>query len=70
VADETNNVDQLISQVADQALRSCIACEVELLRGSRRFGLVFDRPLPESVRLPRHPIRKPLVSDPKQKGNQ
>lgn len=58
MGDETNILDQLISQVGDESLRDRIAREVELLRGSRRFGLVFDRHLPESVRLPGHPIRK------------
>ena len=58
MGDETNILDQLIGQVGDEALRNRIAREVELLRGSRRFGMVFDRHLPESVRLPDHPIRK------------
>ncbi|MBR7194659.1 site-specific DNA-methyltransferase [Gordonia sp. SCSIO 19800] len=56
--DESNVLDQLISRVEDETLRARLAHEVELLRGSRRFGLVFDRHLPESVRLPDHPIRK------------
>ncbi|TLG09443.1 site-specific DNA-methyltransferase [Nocardia cyriacigeorgica] len=58
MTDETNILDQLIKQVGDESLRSRIAREVELLRGSRRFGLVFDRHLPESVRLTDYPIRK------------
>jgi len=58
LADDSNVLDQLISRVDDDALRSRLAQEVELLRGSRRFGLVFDRHIPESVRLPDHPIRK------------
>lgn len=58
VADETNVLDQLIGQIQDESLRARLAREVELLRGSRRFGLVFDRHLPESVRLVDHPIRK------------
>ena len=58
MADETNVLDQLVGQIPDAALRTRLAREVELLRGSRRFGLVFDRHLPESVRLPDHPIRK------------
>jgi adenine-specific DNA-methyltransferase len=58
MVDETNVLDQLIGQVADESLRTRLAREVELLRGSRRFGLVFDRHLPESVRLIDHPIRK------------
>lgn len=58
MADDSNVLDQLISRVDDETLRARLAHEVELLRGSRRFGLVFDRHLPESVRLPDHPIRK------------
>ncbi|MFW0797648.1 site-specific DNA-methyltransferase [Gordonia sp. CPCC 205515] len=58
MGDESNVLDQLISRVDDETLRARLAQEVDLLRGSRRFGLVFDRHLPESVRLPDHPIRK------------
>lgn len=58
MGDETNILDQLVGQIGDRALRSRLAREIDLLRGSRRFGLVFDRHLPESVRLPDHPIRK------------
>ncbi|WP_203338621.1 site-specific DNA-methyltransferase [Nocardioides limicola] len=59
MADEgTSILDVLVNQVEDASLRSRIAREIELLRGSRSFGLVFDRHLPESVRLPEHPIRK------------
>lgn len=58
MTDDSNVLDQLISRIDDNVLRSRLAREVDLLRGSRRFGLVFDRHLPESVRLPDHPIRK------------
>ena len=58
MSDESNVLDQLISRVDDDTLRARLSHEVDLLRGSRRFGLVFDRHLPESVRLPDHPIRK------------
>ncbi|GAA4746310.1 site-specific DNA-methyltransferase [Gordonia alkaliphila] len=58
MTDDSNVLDQLISRIDDDVLRSRLAHEVDLLRGSRRFGLVFDRHLPESVRLPDHPIRK------------
>jgi adenine-specific DNA-methyltransferase len=58
MADETNVLDQLISQVQDGSLRSRLSSEVDLLRGSRHFGLVFDRHLPESVRLVGYPLRK------------
>ena len=60
MADESNALDFLIGQIQDESLRSGLAREVELLRGSRRFGMVFDRHLPESVRLIDHPIRKGL----------
>jgi adenine-specific DNA-methyltransferase len=58
VADDSNLLDALVAQVEDENLRSRLTREIELLRGSRRFGLVFDRHLPESARLPDHPIRK------------
>lgn len=57
MAEETI-LDEAIARIEDETLRQRIAREVELLRGSRRFGLVFDRHLPESVRLANHPIRK------------
>ncbi len=58
LADDSNVLDSLVAQVQDEALRTRLAREIELLRGSRRFGLVYDRHLPESVRLPGHPVRK------------
>lgn len=51
-------LDRAIEQIEDEQLRAKIAREVELLRGARRFGLVFDRHLPESIRLNYYPIRK------------
>lgn len=56
--DDSNILDQLVSRIDDDTLRTRLAHEIELLRGSRRFGLVFDRHLPESVRLSDHPVRK------------
>jgi len=58
VTDDSNLLDVLVAQIDDENLRSRVAREIELLRGSRRFGLVFDRHLPESVRLTEHPVRK------------
>ncbi len=46
-----------IAKIEDENLRATVEREVALLRGSRKFGLVFDRHLPESVRLIGHPIR-------------
>ena len=56
--DEGSILDNAIANVTDPALRATLEREVDRLRGSRRFGLVFDRHLPESVRLVNHPIRK------------
>jgi adenine-specific DNA-methyltransferase len=58
VTEDSNLLDALVAQVEDETLRSRLSREIELLRGSREFGLVFDRHLPESVRLPEHPVRK------------
>ncbi len=58
MTDDSNLLDVLVAQIDDENLRSRVAREIELLRGSRRFGLVFDRHLPESVRLTEHPVRK------------
>ncbi len=58
MTDDSNLLDVLVAQVEDETLRSRLSREIELLRGSRQFGLVFDRHLPESVRLPEHPVRK------------
>ena len=58
MTDDSNLLDALVAQVEDETLRSRLSREIELLRGSRRFGLVFDRHLPESARLPEHPVRK------------
>ncbi|WP_156119069.1 hypothetical protein [Modestobacter caceresii] len=55
---EGNLLDNAIASVGDPGLRTTLAQEVERLRGARHFGLVFDRHLPESARLPHHPIRK------------
>jgi len=55
VADE---LDVLLDQIDNQALRSEISSHISKLRGKRTFGLVFEDHLPERVRLPDHPIRR------------
>ena len=54
----TNALDNLIGRVDDSALRSAIESEVERLRSTKDFGLVFERHLPEEVRLLSYPIRR------------
>lgn len=41
MTDDSNILDVLVTQIDDEQLRSRVAREIELLRGSRRFGLVF-----------------------------
>lgn len=50
-------LDDLLAQIADGDLRERIAGEVQRLRRGVRFGLVFERHIPEVVRLYGHPLR-------------
>lgn len=57
----TNYLDALVSSVEDPDLASAIRTEVARLRNQHQFGLVFERHIPERVRLYSHPVRKGLV---------
>jgi adenine-specific DNA-methyltransferase len=57
----SNALDVLIAKIPDAALRHALAYEVERLRSSKDFGLVFEKHVPESVRLYSHPIRRGLA---------
>lgn len=48
----TNVLDSLLARIVDMDLRKAISDEVARLKDSKDFGLVFERHLPESVRLP------------------
>lgn len=54
-------LDDLLARVTDPALRADLEREIAPLRGEQALGLVFERHLPESVRLPGHPIRRGLT---------
>ena len=54
-------LDDLLARVADPALRADLEREIAPLRGEQELGLVFERHLPESVRLTGHPIRRGLA---------
>lgn len=54
----TNIVDGLLGRIEDDALRRALSVEVARLRESKDFGLVFERHVPENVRLLNHPIRR------------
>jgi len=54
-------IDDLLKRVDDPALRDALTREFLSVRDDKQFGLVFERHLPESVRLPGHPVRKGLL---------
>jgi adenine-specific DNA-methyltransferase len=45
-------IEDLIAQIPDERLRKSIAAEVKVLKKTKKFGLVFEEHLPETVRLP------------------
>jgi len=50
-------IEELIGEIADPRLRVEIAAEVKRLKVRKKFGLVFEEHLPETVRLPGFPVR-------------
>ena len=53
-------VEDLISEIADVRLRGEIAREVVALKKQKKFGLVFEEHIPETVQLPSLPIKAGL----------
>ena len=51
-------IDALLGQISDPNLRAEVAREVDSLRSNKDFGLVFERHLPENVRLYGQAIRR------------
>jgi adenine-specific DNA-methyltransferase len=63
-------IEDLIAQIPDERLRIGIAAEVKALKKTKKFGLVFEEHLPETVRLPRLPVKPgELVSLKREAGN-
>jgi adenine-specific DNA-methyltransferase len=56
-----NILDGLIAKIEDPAMREVIANEVNRLRITKDYGLIFERHLPETVRLFTHPIRRGVM---------
>ena len=54
----TNALDSLLGRVTDPELRRALEGEIGLLRDNKDFGLVFERHLPEEVRLLSYPITR------------
>jgi adenine-specific DNA-methyltransferase len=64
-------IEDLIAQIPDERLRKGIAAEVKALKKTKKFGLVFEEHLPETVRLPRMPVKPgDLVALKRESGNQ
>ena len=54
-------IEDLIDEIADPGLREHIAAEVRELKRTKRFGLVFEEHIPETVSLHGLPIRQGLL---------
>jgi len=54
-------IEDLIDEIADPALRESVAAEVRELKKTKRFGLVFEEHIPETVSLHGLPIRQGLL---------
>jgi adenine-specific DNA-methyltransferase len=64
-------IEDLIAQIPEGRLRRALADEVRQLKKKKKFGLVFEEHLPETVRLPRLAIRVgELVGVKREAGNQ
>ena len=45
-------IEELIRSIADARLRDALTVEVAKLKANKKFGLVFEEHLPETVLLP------------------
>ncbi len=54
-------INDLISQIENQELRNRILAELERMNKQKKFGLVFEEHLPESVKLYDIPVKKGSV---------
>jgi len=50
-------IEDLIAQIPDERLKKAIVAEVRELKKNKKFGLVFEEHLPETVRLPKMPVK-------------
>jgi adenine-specific DNA-methyltransferase len=50
-------IEDLIERIPDERLRKGIAAEVKALKKTKKFGLVFEEHLPETIRLPHLPVK-------------
>lgn len=64
-------IEDLIAQIPDERLRKALREEVRELKKTKKFGLVFEEHLPETVRLPNLPVKVgELVAKKQDTGNE
>jgi len=64
-------IEDLIAQIADERLKKAIGVEVRELKKNKKFGLVFEEHLPETVRLPKLPVKEgELVAKKRDSGSE
>jgi adenine-specific DNA-methyltransferase len=63
-------IEDLIAQIPDERLKKALREEVRELKKTKKFGLVFEEHLPETVRLPNLPVKVgELVAKKQDTGN-
>jgi adenine-specific DNA-methyltransferase len=63
-------IEDLIAQIPDERLKKAVGAEVRELKKNKKFGLVFEEHLPETVRLPKLPVKEgELVASKRDSGN-
>src|ERR1017187_1400175 len=63
-------IEDLVAQTPDERLKKAIGAEVRELKKSKKFGLVFEEHLPETVRLPKLPVKEgETVAKRRESGN-
>jgi len=55
-------IEDLITEIVDGRLQSEIARAVAALKKQKKFGLVFEEHIPETVQLPSLPVKAGLRS--------
>lgn len=64
-------IEDLIAKIPDEGLKKAIGAEVRELKKHKKFGLVFEEHLPETVRLPKLPVKQgELVAKKREAGNE
>ena len=51
----SSSLKALLARIPDEALRAELAAAIAETQSTAEFGLVFEKHLPETVRLPHHP---------------